>query len=102
MACRPRPLATKASSTTASGPPRRQGRAPRAHAYRLLPLLMEQGYGVGDARDEPAQAGEQQQFFDLPDHEVLPRKVPEIPITRVPNPPEPPPDERGALATSSG
>jgi hypothetical protein len=26
---------------------------------------MEQGYGVRDARDEPAQAGEQQQFFDL-------------------------------------
>jgi hypothetical protein len=43
---------------------------------------MEQSYGVRDARDEPAQAGEQQQFFDLPDHDVLPRRVPEIPITR--------------------
>jgi hypothetical protein len=43
---------------------------------------MEQSYGVRDARDEPAQAGEQQQFFDLPDHDVLPRRVPEIPTTR--------------------
>jgi hypothetical protein len=42
---------------------------------------VEQGYGVRDARDEPAQAGEQQQFFDLPDQDVLPRKVPETPIT---------------------
>jgi hypothetical protein len=37
-----------------------------------LPFLVKQGYGVRDARDEPAQAGEQQQFFDLPDHDVLP------------------------------
>jgi hypothetical protein len=43
---------------------------------------VEQGYRVRDARDEPAQAGEQQQFFDLPDQDVLPRKVPETPITR--------------------
>ena len=35
-------------------------------------FLVEQGYGVRDARDEPAQAREQQQFFDLPDHDVLP------------------------------
>jgi len=39
-------------------------------------FLMEQGYGVRDARDEPAQAGEQQQFFDLPDHDVLPGENP--------------------------
>ena len=39
--------------------------------HRLLLLcLVEQGHGVRDARDEPAQAGEQQQFFDLPDHDV--------------------------------
>src|SRR5256885_916182 len=39
-------------------------------------FLVEQGYGVRDARDEPAQAGEQQQFFDLPDHDVLPGEGP--------------------------
>ena len=39
-------------------------------------FLVEQRQGVGDARDEPAQAGEQQQFFDLPDHDVLPGEGP--------------------------
>jgi hypothetical protein len=37
---------------------------------------VEQRQSVGDARDEPAQAGEQQQFFDLPDHDVLPGEGP--------------------------
>jgi hypothetical protein len=37
---------------------------------------MEQSYGVRNARDEPAQAGEQQQFFDLPDHDALPGEGP--------------------------
>jgi hypothetical protein len=37
---------------------------------------VEQRQGVGDARDEPAQAGEQQQFFDLPDHDGLPGEGP--------------------------
>src|SRR5262249_32698048 len=34
----------------------------------------EQGYGVREARGEPAQAGQQQQFFDLSGHDVLPRR----------------------------
>jgi hypothetical protein len=41
-------------------------------ASSLTLFLVKQGYGVRDARDESAQAGEQQQFFDLPDHDVLP------------------------------
>jgi hypothetical protein len=49
----------------------------RAHAPSTASaFLVEQGYGVRDARDEPAQAGEQQQFFDLPDHDVLPGEGP--------------------------
>jgi hypothetical protein len=45
-------------------------------ASSLTLFLVKQGYGVRDARDESAQAGEQQQFFDLPDHDVLPREGP--------------------------
>jgi hypothetical protein len=46
-------------------------------------FLVEQRYGVGDAGDDPAQAGEHQQFFDLPDHDSPPaEKVPETPTTR--------------------
>jgi hypothetical protein len=48
-----------------------QRRAPRV-AHRLALFLVEQGHGVGDAGDEAAQAGEQQQFFDLPDHDSPP------------------------------
>jgi len=35
-------------------------------------LLVEQGYGVRDAGDEPTRAGKQQQFLDKPGHDVLP------------------------------
>jgi hypothetical protein len=65
-------------------PVRRAGkRGHRAHPSTASAFSVEQGYGVRDARDEPAQAGEQQQFFDLPDHDVLPpEKVPETPTTR--------------------
>src|SRR5207237_1920948 len=56
-----------APSTIASGPPREQGKAPRAHAPSTASaFLVEQGDGVRDARDEPTQAGEHQQLFDLP------------------------------------
>jgi hypothetical protein len=40
----------------------------------------EQGYGVREARGEPAQAGQQQQFFDLSGHYVLPGERPENPM----------------------
>src|SRR5215472_14516556 len=39
-------------------------------------LLVEQGYGVRDAGDEPAHAGKQQQFLDKPGHDVPPGVAP--------------------------
>ena len=75
--CCPTAVLSAVLMTAPQPPVRRMGkgghRARMPHRLLLL-CLVEQGHGVRDARDEPAQAGEQQQFFDLPDHDVLPRR----------------------------